>query len=106
MSLGGERIDASAHTKLALALVGQAAFLAARKLLEMPVEEAMTALSDREREVLAWTAAGRHQTEIAETLGLSERTVENHLRRVRRRLGVATTAQAVRVAIRNGEIAA
>ena len=103
---GGERIDASAHTKLALALVGQAAFLAARKLLEMPVEEAMTALSDREREVLAWTAAGRRQTEIAETLGLSERTVENHLRRVRRRLGVATTAQAVRVAIRNGEIAA
>lgn len=106
MSLGGERIDASAHTKLALSLVGQAAFLAARKLLEMPVEEAMTALSDREREVLAWTAAGRRQTEIAETLGLSERTVENHLRRVRRRLGVATTAQAVRVAIRNGEIAA
>ena len=25
-----------------------------------------------------WTAAGRRQTEIAATLGLSERTVENH----------------------------
>jgi predicted transcriptional regulator len=30
--------------------------------------------------VLAWTAAGRRQTEIAATLGLSERTAENHLR--------------------------
>jgi DNA-binding CsgD family transcriptional regulator len=31
--------------------------------------------------------------------------VENHQRRIRKRLGVATTAQAIRVAIRNGEIA-
>ena len=43
--------------------------------------------------------------EAARILGLSERTIENHLRRIRKRLGVATTAQAVRVAIRNGDIA-
>ncbi|WP_429810711.1 response regulator transcription factor [Ensifer sp. B1-9] len=43
---------------------------------------------------------------IAATLGVSERTVENQLRRARRRLGVATTAQAVKVAIRNGDIEA
>jgi DNA-binding CsgD family transcriptional regulator len=49
--------------------------------------------------------AGRRQVEIAATLGLSERTVENHLRRIRKRLGVATTARAIRVAIRNGDIA-
>ncbi|MCC4104765.1 response regulator transcription factor [Serratia ureilytica] len=42
---------------------------------------------------------------IAAMLGLSERTVENHLRRIRRRLGAATTAQAISVAIRLGEIA-
>jgi len=105
-SLGGERIDASPQARLALQLIAEAAFLAARKLLELPPGDGIGALSDREREVLAWTAAGRRQVEIAATLGLSERTVENHLRRIRKRLGVATTAQAIRVAIRNGELVA
>jgi len=106
MSLGGERIDASPQARLALKLIAETAFLAARRLLESPPDDEIGALSDREREVLAWTAAGRRQVEIAATLGLSERTVENHLRRIRKRLGVATTAQAIRVAIRNGEIVA
>ncbi|KAA0180508.1 LuxR family transcriptional regulator [Cupriavidus gilardii] len=106
LSLGGERIDASPHARLALKLIAEAAFLAARKLLESPPGNEIGALSGREREILAWTAAGRRQSDIAATLGLSERTVENHLRRIRKRLGVATTAQAIRVAIRNGEIAA
>ena len=59
-------------------------------------------LSAREREVLSWTAIGRRQADIAAMLGLSERTVENHLRRIRQRLGAATTAQAIGVAIRLG----
>ncbi|MGN7931868.1 PA1136 family autoinducer-binding transcriptional regulator [Sphingopyxis sp. J-6] len=103
MSLGGERIDASPQARLALGLIAEAAFLAARKVFEAPIDS-VSKLSDREREVLAWTAAGRRQADIAVTLGLSERTVENHLRRVRKRLGVLTTGQAIRVAIRNGEI--
>ncbi|MGE7473322.1 PA1136 family autoinducer-binding transcriptional regulator [Bosea sp. NPDC003192] len=104
MSLGGERIDASLLARLAASVVAAAAFTAARRLLEAPAGETASTLSAREREVLAWTAAGRRQAEIAATLGLSERTVENHLRRARRRLGVATTAQAVRAAIRTGDI--
>lgn len=104
MSLGGQRIDASQQVRLALGLIATTAFFSARRLLEAAVE-AVGPLSGREREVLAWTAAGRRQVEIAATLGLSERTVENHLRRIRKRLGVATTAQAIRVAIRNGDIA-
>lgn len=106
LSLGGERIDASPQARLALRLIAEAAFLAARRLLESPPHDEIGTLSDREREVLTWTAAGRRQVEIAATLGLSERTVENHLRRIRKRLGVTTTAQAIRVAIRNGEIVA
>lgn len=104
MSLGGEQIDASSSARLAASVVAAAAFTAARKLLEAPAGELARTLSHREREVLAWTAAGRRQAEIAATLGLSERTIENHLRRARRRLGAATTAQAIRAAIRNGDI--
>lgn len=104
MSLGGERIDASSTARLALTLVATAAFLAARRLLESPVAEVSSKLSDREKEVLAWTAAGRRQADIAATLGLSKRTIENHLRRIRQRLGATTTAQAIRVAIHDGDI--
>lgn len=104
MSLAGEHIDFSPKARLALTMVATASFLAARRLLEAPVGSTIGKLSGREREILTWTAAGRRQADIAATLGLSERTIENHLRRIRRRLGVATTAQAIRVAIRNGDI--
>lgn len=104
MSFGGERIDSSAPTRLLLTLVGAAAFRSARRLMEAQEREVAGSLSPREREVLRWTAAGRRQADIAETLGLSGRTVENHLRRARLRLGATTTAQAIRSAIRSGEI--
>ncbi|MGP2691005.1 LuxR C-terminal-related transcriptional regulator, partial [Serratia nevei] len=105
VSLGGERIDASPPVRLALSLVGTAAFQAARRLFAPAAGEGEGRLSAREREVLSWTAIGRRQADIAAMLGLSERTVENHLRRIRQRLGAATTAQAIGVAIRLGEIA-
>lgn len=104
MSLGGEKIDTSPAARLSAGLVATSAFLTARRLIETPESEAPKGLSDREREVLAWTAVGWRQADIAATLGLSSRTVENHLRKARQRLGVATTAEAIRVAIRSGHI--
>ncbi|WP_142911170.1 LuxR C-terminal-related transcriptional regulator, partial [Klebsiella pneumoniae] len=55
-------------------------------------------------EVLAWTATGRRQADIAAMLRISRRTVENHLRSARQRLGLAATAEAIRMAITNGDI--
>ena len=104
MSLGGTRIDASVTARLALSLAAGAAFATVRRLLDGPSEKIAIRLSEREREVLSWTAAGRRQVDIAAILGLSERTVENHLRRIRKRLGASTTAQAIRTAIQNGDI--
>ncbi|QXH33481.1 PA1136 family autoinducer-binding transcriptional regulator [Pseudomonas muyukensis] len=102
MSLGGQRIEASAGVRLGLALLANAAFSNARRLLEAP--PGLGPLSERERQVLAWTAAGQRQADIAATLGLSLRTVENHLRAARRRLGVSTTAQAIRLALGSGAL--
>ncbi|CAI9120363.1 LuxR C-terminal-related transcriptional regulator [Acetobacteraceae bacterium LMG 32668] len=104
MSLGGTRIDASVTVHLALCMVAGVAFTTARRLIDGPSEKIITRLSEREREVLSWTAAGRRQVDLAAILGLSERTVENHLRRIRKRLGASTTAQAIRTAIQNGDI--
>lgn len=95
VSLGGEQIDASRGARLMLTVVGEAAMRAARRFIAAPVDALSGRLSERERQVLRWLAAGRRQMDIAKTLGLSERTIENHLRRIRTRLGAKTTAEAV-----------
>lgn len=95
-SFGGLEIDSSQAAKVHLWFVGTALFRALRRLTD--VEEALSLnLSPREREVLRLVSSGWRQTDIATFLCLSERTVENHLRRIRRRLGVATTAHAVQL---------
>lgn len=104
VSLGGEQIDSSPKTRLLLSLVANVSFYSARRLIDEPKIDEPKKLSRREREILSLTAIGRRQNDIAATLSLSHRTIENHLRRVRQRLGVLTTAEAIRVAIRNGEI--
>lgn len=49
-------------------------------------------VSHRERDVLAGIAAGRSSKEIAENLGLSSFTVENHRRRIMDRTGIRSIA--------------
>lgn len=58
-------------------------------------DPAFDALSPRERETLALLANGLSNAEIAERLGISEKTVRNHLSRVFDKLGVWSRAQAI-----------
>lgn len=53
------------------------------------------ALSRRERDVLALLAEGLSNAEIGEKLGISEKTVRNHVSNVFDKLGVWTRAQAI-----------
>jgi DNA-binding CsgD family transcriptional regulator len=54
-------------------------------------------LSSRESEVLAWAASGKTNPAIADLLRISSRTVQTHLERIYRKLGVETrTAAAAR----------
>ena len=99
---GGERIDGSARARLILTQLGTTAFRVARDLIEQVEPARETPLSARELEVLQWIASGQRIAEVAETLGLSTRTVENHLRRIRQRLQVKTTAQAIGATLRSG----
>ncbi|MER8501834.1 helix-turn-helix transcriptional regulator [Mesorhizobium sp. M1142] len=57
-------------------------------------------LTDREKEVLLWAAAGKTSSETSQILGLTERTVKWHSTRAREAFGVATTTQAVVEAVR------
>ncbi len=61
-----------------------------------PVESpAFAALTGRERETLILLAEGLSNSEIAERLGISEKTVRNHLSHLFDKLGVWSRAQAI-----------
>ncbi len=59
-------------------------------------------LTRREREVLAVAAEGLTAREIAERLGVRERTVTTHLARIYAKLGVGNRLAALRLAARSG----
>ena len=59
-------------------------------------------LTPREIAVLQLIAAGMITRAIAEELGVSAKTVENHKQRIFRKLGVQNQAHAVSIAIRRG----
>ena len=59
-------------------------------------------LSDRELEVYQLMAEGMSNKEIGDNLGISEKTVKNHVSRVFRKLGVYDRTQAVVKGIKEG----
>lgn len=67
-------------------------------------DQEISLLSPRQREVLAHFARGGKTREIAESLGISIKTVETHRRQICERLGINDLAGLVRCAIRNGLI--
>jgi DNA-binding CsgD family transcriptional regulator len=52
-------------------------------------------LSRREREVISAIAAGKSSKQIAAQLSISSWTVRTYLSRIRKKMGVTTTAEAV-----------
>jgi DNA-binding NarL/FixJ family response regulator len=66
-----------------------------------PAFEALP-LTDREQAVLEHLSAGVTSADIARLLSISPRTVENYKRRLFTKLGAATQAQAVAIALRTG----
>ena len=61
-------------------------------------------LTPREREVVSLLARGRTNREIADTLIISERTVENHVSNVLGKLSLETRAQVAIWALRRDQM--
>jgi DNA-binding NarL/FixJ family response regulator len=59
-----------------------------------------TSLTLRQREVLQLLAEGKTMKEVAAVLGISTRTTESHKYEIMRQLGVQTTAELIRYAVR------
>ena len=73
--------------------------LAIRSALERPARAAR-ALTERQREVLRLVAEGLDNAEIAERMGISQRTARAHVSSVLERLGVENRTQAAVAAVR------
>lgn len=69
-------------------------------------DDPLACLSRREFEIFRLLAEGNSVQSIADHLFLSSKTVSNHASRIRAKLGVASAADLVRLAIRRGVIAA
>jgi DNA-binding NarL/FixJ family response regulator len=67
-----------------------------------PQDDALVALSDREREILRLLAAGNDNAEIGRELYISPSTVKNHVSAILAKLGVHNRIQAAVYAVRRG----
>jgi two-component system response regulator NreC len=69
-------------------------------------EQALNGLTIREQEVLAHLADGARNIDIAETLGISPKTVARHRENIMRKLNLHSRTDLVKYAIRKGIIQA
>lgn len=64
--------------------------------------EMTTALTARERQVLSLVARGFANREVAERLGVSAKTVDNHRTNLMRKIGTHSLAELLSYALREG----
>jgi DNA-binding CsgD family transcriptional regulator len=91
-------------TRSTLHVVAQCAIENLVRMESMP-HTVFGPLSPREVECLRWAAAGKSDAEIGRLLDVSPRTTRFHLENAKRKLGVATRAQAIGEAMRRNLIA-
>ena len=70
--------------------------------LALGVPDGEPQITDREREVLLLVAHGRSNKEAARELGISVRTVEAHRLSIRRKLGVESASEFLKLAVAQG----
>lgn len=89
----GRRRDYAASLANAQRLAAQCESASTPMLARLDHAPAVTALTDREREVTELAARGRTSREIATTLTISVRTVDSHLNHAYTKLGISDRAK-------------
>lgn len=88
------------YLKAVRALRAGESWLPAEAAVAEPTREPSAVLTPREQEIFRHLAEGAAVKEVAFTLGLSSSTVYNHYDRIRKKLGVGSTAELVSYAAR------
>ncbi len=73
-----------------------------KKTILREEDSALTALTNREREVLQLLAEGRPTRQIADGLNVSVKTVETHRRNIMGKLNIYSVAELTKLAIKEG----
>lgn len=100
---GTASIDAHSYAAVQL-MSGYLYDAANRDVNAREAEAAQPELSRRERQCLELAAQGKSDWVVGKILGISERTVHNHIESAKRRLGVATRVQAIVQALAGQQI--
>lgn len=93
-------VTAGRHTQLSdplnrmMAEVISAHYAHECRRLVVPPNAVSAILSPRQRDCLSWVRHGKSSTDIADLLGISAQTVEEHIAAASRKLGVRTRVQA------------
>jgi len=105
VTMAGSKVELEGDINPALQLMSIYAYNRARDLIcgsdSISCEPVLT---QRQREVLTWTARGKSSWEIGMIVGMSEQAVNSCVRRACRKLDTANRAHAVAVAIQSQEI--
>lgn len=101
LSLAGSDFDPEPGLRRIAALLAFRVSQACEDGLEQRREGRLTA---RERDVLSWVAMGKAAGEIAIILSISEHTVGEHLKHVRRKLGTSNSAHSIVRALQTGQL--
>jgi LuxR family transcriptional regulator, quorum-sensing system regulator BjaR1 len=105
VTMAGERVELPAASRPLVHLTSLYAYGAAERIgRERGRMQEHGRLTEREREVLRWIAAGKTAWDIGQILGIAELTVKDHLRNVRRKLGTSNSVHSVVEALRQRQI--
>jgi LuxR family quorum sensing-dependent transcriptional regulator len=102
ISIAGFEVEDAADANATIQLIGIYAINRLSNLKSACKERGI--LTEREREVLRWTAAGKTAWDTGCILKIAEDTVNKHVASAMRKLNVYSRAQAVAESIRRGEI--
>jgi LuxR family quorum sensing-dependent transcriptional regulator len=102
----GRNPDLTQRARAALEIIGIYSHHALKRALVKNQRESIvhTPLTDREREIMQWVAAGKSDDEISNILSIGTATVTSHVENSKRKLDAFRRTYAVVQAIRVGEI--
>lgn len=104
ITVAGDRIALGKNDLPVLEMVSVHAFRAVQQLRGAADEPAQKKLTNRERDILAWTAAGKSAEDVGCILSISKLTVERHLSNIREKLDATNSTHAAIKAILRGDI--
>ncbi|HWD28861.1 MAG TPA: LuxR C-terminal-related transcriptional regulator [Rhizomicrobium sp.] len=104
VTLAGENTALSPRDRIELHFAAIYVHARIRALAPARKRRPIAVLTARERECLAWAAAGKSDWEIGEILSIAAKTAGAHIERAKQKLGVSTRIQAVVIALQTGAI--